>query len=98
MRGIFVLLLCALASFLSYRIARADNVAAMISLQVAGSCTLNGAATAVCTATVPSSCRPICAYRSSVLPHIVSCDVSGSTLTVLSATTLDSGVATYACF
>lgn len=63
-----------------------------------GQCTLDGAATATCTHTVPASCIPQCTYNSSVLAHTVSCAVSGTTLTAISGTTLDAGVVNYHCF
>lgn len=63
-----------------------------------GQCSLSGAATATCTHTVPSGCIPVCIYNSSSLPHIVACSVTATTLTAVSATSLDSGVVNYHCF
>ena len=63
-----------------------------------GQCTLNGAATATCTATVPSGCIPVCAYNSASVPHTISCSVTTTTLTAVSATTLDAGTVNYHCF
>ena len=63
-----------------------------------GQCTLDGAVTPTCTHTVPASCIPICTYNSSALSHTISCAVSGTTLTAISATTLDTGVVNYHCF
>jgi hypothetical protein len=63
-----------------------------------GQCTLNGAATSTCTHTVPSGCTPICTYNSASTPHTIACSVTTTTLTAVSATTLDSGVVNYHCF
>jgi len=63
-----------------------------------GTCTLDGGATATCTASVSSGCTPICSYVSSVAAHAVSCAVAGTTLTAISGTTLDAGIVAYACF
>lgn len=63
-----------------------------------GQCTLNGAATATCTHTVASGCIPICTYNSAATPHTISCSVTTTTLTAVSATTLDGGVVNYHCF
>jgi hypothetical protein len=63
-----------------------------------GQCTLNGGATATCTATVPSTCTaPVCTYNSSSTPHTIACSVTSTTLTAVSATTLDAGVVNYWC-
>lgn len=63
-----------------------------------GQCTLNGAATATCTHTVPSGCTPVCTYNSAATPHTIACSVTTTTLTAVSATTLDGGVVNYLCF
>lgn len=62
-----------------------------------GSCTLNGAATPTCTATVVSGCFPVCSYNSAALPHIVACSVTGTTLTAVSGTAVDSGDVNWIC-
>lgn len=80
-------------------VARADGMGANATFPApkVQSCALNGAALAVCTMTVPAGCTPICTYQSSSLPHIVSAAVVSTTLTVVSATTLDTGNAACLC-
>lgn len=80
-------------------VARADGMASNATFPApkVQSCTLNGAALAICTLTVTAGCTPICTYQSSSLPHIVSAAVVSTTLTVVSATTLDTGNAACLC-
>lgn len=78
-------------------IAASGNLTCAVPLAV-GNCTLDGGATATCTATVPSGCTPVCSYNSASTPRTVSCAVSGTTLTAVSAVTLDTGVVNYHCY
>lgn len=55
---------------------------------LAGTCTLNAASPAVCTATVRASCRPICTIQggsAAIAAKGVACAVSSTTLTATSA-------------
>lgn len=63
-----------------------------------GTCTLNGAATSTCTATVPATCTaPQCTYNSSATARVIACSTTATTLTAVSGTTLDSGVVNWFC-
>lgn len=87
---------CAAGQFAT-TIAASGNLTCAVPLAV-GNCTLDGGATATCTATVPSGCTPVCSYNSASTPRTVSCAVSGTTLTAVSAVTLDAGVVNYHCY
>lgn len=64
-----------------------------------GTCLLNGSATSTCTSSVPTSSQCVCTMKSSVgAPHIISCDVSGTTLTAISGTTTDVNTVTWFCW
>ena len=58
------------------------------STTAAGTCTLNAASPAVCTATVRASCRPICTIQggtAAIAAKGVACAVASTTLTATSA-------------
>lgn len=63
-----------------------------------GTCTLDGAVSATCTATVPSGCLPLCTYNSDSVANSVACSVLGTTLTAVSNATFDTGVVNFGCF
>ena len=76
-----------------------NGLSVLNSSQNEGSCTLNGGVTATCTATVDVTCvHPVCSYGSSSVAHTVGCATSGTTLTAVSAVTLDTGIVNYICF
>ena len=78
---------------------KVNGLSVLNSSQNEGSCTLNGGATATCTATVDVTCvHPVCSYGSSSVAHTVGCATSGTTLTAVSAVTLDTGIVNYICF
>lgn len=65
-----------------------------------GTCTLNGASPAVCTATVRSGCNPICTIRggtAAIAAGGAACAVSTTTLTATSANGA-TAVVSYLCF
>lgn len=77
-----------------------SNVASATTLVAAtkGTCTLDGGATATCTATVPSGCTATCTYKSASVANAIGCDVSGTTLTAVSSQTLDVGTVSWHCY
>lgn len=87
---------CAAGQFAT-TIAASGNLTCAVPLAV-GNCTLDGAATATCTATVPSGCTPVCSYNSASTPRSLGCAVSDTTLTAVSSLTLDVGVVNYHCY
>lgn len=62
------------------------------------SCVLNGdVVTPTCTATVPTGSGCACTHTSASIARAISCSVSGTTMTAVSAITLDSGTVSAVC-
>lgn len=76
---------------------RVNNTQVMlVDVNSIGSCTLDGAATPICTHIVDASCTPVCSSTTTF--GGVACAQSGGTLTVTGLVTLDTSVVNYHCF
>lgn len=63
-----------------------------------GNCLLNGSTPATCTASVPTGSNCVCTMRSAIgTPHIISCDVTSTTMTAISNVASDTNTVIWIC-